>query len=96
MKYQYECPECHGSGEVRCGCCGSDTECDYCYGSRVDPEIVDIERFECAEDLEHERHKGPSWALVEDGVFVGRCGGKDTGTPAWTLRYSDFLKEPHP
>ena len=80
----YPCPECYGEGEVECGECGCEHECERCGGTGLDPALVDIERFRLAE----KEHGLPSWALEEKGQFVGRAGD------GWKLYYKDFLLQP--
>jgi hypothetical protein len=91
MKKQFECPECEGEGIEMCSCCDSELgDCEFCEGTGVDAEIVDIKAFKAAENqLASESTPNAvygTWALVEGGVCTGRANTRGI------VRYNQFLR----
>lgn len=92
--YQYPCPDCFGSGETECDCCGAESCCEACDGSGIDTERIDLKAFNTNAEEKAREHGGTSWEIVENRVYVGRQGGSLGNPPAWQLFYRDFLRSP--
>ena len=74
--YEFKCPECMGAGEVVCGQCDCEHECDSCDGEGVDTERVDLPAFKAA-----------CVKAFENEIWVGREA--DNGAKVY---YRDFLR----
>ncbi len=89
-KEPYSCPECDGTLTTECPCCGSDEPCTTCDETGLDPLKVNISAFRDAENKQRSLAGGSAWELLENGQYVGRCGGRDFKHPDWRLYYEDF------
>jgi len=67
--HPYACPECQGTCEVECDCCGSTISCDECDGSGLDAEKIDVPAF-----LKAEKELGYSTSSLrnEKKEIIGR------------------------
>lgn len=88
MSYEFPCPECLGEGEITCDCCGVPSTCDVCNGSCVDPEEIDLDKFAAAEHELMTKGDRCSWAIIENGVCMGRGNGSGK------IFYRDFKTDP--
>lgn len=82
--YEFKCPRCAGSGDEMCFHCGSEVDCEDCQGTGLDISRIDVARFVAAEN-EQLVGSGGTWALEENGMWVGRESDKGK------LYYRDFL-----
>ena len=91
---KYDCPECEGTGQFECSCCGSDAACTACDGTGLDDKVMDVEAFMVAKREMGKLHGGASWIHEQNGEEVGRAGGDLSAAcrlgPVWTLYYRDF------
>lgn len=82
----YHCQSCYGTGTVECDCCGGETECEECRGTRYNLDLIDVAAMRAAEKemaAKSPPHTG-SCELVENGIWVGRKSG------VHSIRYEDF------
>ena len=89
MTNNYECPDCDGWGVSECRSCGHEHTCEECHGTGVNSDTVSVVAFFAAQKANVRAHGGASWALTENGLVVGRQGGR-AAVPVWSLRYADF------
>lgn len=71
MRSDYDCPECEGTGEMTCACCGNEQTCDVCDGGGFDRERIDVDRLDKDTGDAGARWNG-SAALYRDGKEIGR------------------------
>lgn len=90
---KYDCPECGGTGQSECECCGSDQDCEVCNSSGLNPKVVDFAAIKDAQS----KMTGHDYSseLKENGEYIGRVGRDKDRKEVWRLLYADFAPKEH-
>lgn len=67
----YACEHCY-AGQVECECCGSTIECEYCLGTGLNADKIDIKRWQAAEAAWLKTIGGCSFSHIVDGKAIGK------------------------
>jgi hypothetical protein len=93
----YPCPECDGTGETECACCGSEAECLGCDGTGLDPDRIDLGAWGAAVARFRRQPGTTRWfaegqwrGWVREAEVIGLFGPQVAVVDR--LAYEDFLK----
>lgn len=78
-EHEFECPDCDGSGESECECCGHQTDCEECEGSGVIDSLefdkyFPSKRFYVTEAIEDIRRLS---SFTSTDFFLNLCAAKN-------------------